>query len=442
MRFIRSQFPALVAATAGAVLMGLAVGCNRPSASSSDQAAQTSPSETPVVKVVHPEKKAVRRRIERPGYNIEAFERTPLYAKIAGYVLKWNSDIGDSVHKDDVLAELYIPEMEVEVKQKEASIRQALSEIKQAESAVLRSKAELKHAESQYERLARAGRNGVLDKEQVDETRFGFEAAQAAVTKAEADVDVAKARLEVAKADRDHVETLLQYTRVRAPFDGVVTRRSINTGDFVQPSAASKGESLFVVEKIKPVRVFINVPELEAVWVRDGDVALLRVQSLQGQQFKGTVTRASKSLHPQNRTLRTEIDLPNDDGKLLPGMFVDATIIAEHKNVWALPATAVLAQGEQSYCYRVENGKALRTPIQVGLRGSGWVEVVKKQTKPAKADEEVHWEDFSGSEAIVHTDPGSLSDGQTVNVDLTNSPILILGSTHVNPVSEVRCKSA
>src|SRR5439155_24255801 len=197
-------------------------------------------------------------------------------AKIPGYILKWNFDIGDSFNKNDVLAELYIPEMDVEVKQKEASIRQALSEIKQAESAVLRWQAELKHAESQYQRLARAGRDGVLDKEQVDETRFGFEAAQAAVAKAQADVDVAKARLAVAEADRDHIQTLLQYTKVRAPYDGVVTgRRTINIGDFVQPGGASKGEWLFVVEKIKQVRVFVNVQELDAVWVHDRDAALI-----------------------------------------------------------------------------------------------------------------------------------------------------------------------
>jgi multidrug efflux pump subunit AcrA (membrane-fusion protein) len=170
------------------------------------------------------------------------------------------------------------------------------------------------------------------------------------------------------------------------------------------------------VEKIKPVRVFINVPELEAVWVRDGDVALIRVQSLRGQQFKGTVTRASKSLQPQNRTLRTEIDLPNDDGQLLPGMFVDATIITEHKNVWALPATAVLTQNEQSFCYRVENGKAFRTPVQVGLRGSELVEVIKKQIKPAKTGEGARWEDFSGQEAMVASDTALLNEGQSVRV--------------------------
>jgi multidrug efflux pump subunit AcrA (membrane-fusion protein) len=371
------------------------------------------------VKVIHPERRDVRRLIERPGYNIEAYERTPLYPKLAGYVRQWNFDIGDSVHKDDVLAVIYIPEMEVQLKQKEASVRQASSEIEQAKTAILRAQAELERAKSQYERLARVSQSGVLDKEQVDETRFGFEAARAAVAKAEADVEVAKARLEVAKADRDHVQTLLQYTQVRAPFDGVVTGRTVNTGDFVQPPSAGRGESLFVVERIKPVRVFVNVPELEAVWVHDGDAALIRVQSLHGEAVKGTVTRASRSLNPQNRTLRTEIDLPNTDGKLLPGMFASATIIAEHKNVWTLPATAVVTQAEQGFCYRVENGKAIRTPIKVGLRGSELVEVLNKRVRAVKAGEDGVWDDFTGDETIA-LEGANLTDGQTLQITSTN----------------------
>ena len=408
----------LLAVSVSLVLLGMVSGCNRPSAASPEQAAAP---KTPEVKVVRPEKKDIRRPIERPGYNIEAYERTLVYAKIPGYVQKWNFDMGDRVHKGDILAELYIPEMDVEFKQKDAAVRQASSEIKQAEAAVLRWQADLKHASSQYERLARVGRSGVLDKEQVDETGLAFETAQAAVAKAQADVDVARARLEVAKADRDHVQTLLQYTKIPAPFDGVVTRRNVNTRDFVQPAAASKGDALFVVEKVDPVRVFVNVQELEAVWVRDGDTALIRPQSLQGQQFKGQVTRTSGALNPQNRTLRTEIDLPNAEGKLLPGMYVTATIIAEHKNIWALPVAAVVTQGEQTFCYRVESSKTVRTPIQVGLRGSERVEVLAKQTKPAKAGEEAKWEDFNGDEVIVASDPGSLTDGQAISISTGKS---------------------
>jgi RND family efflux transporter MFP subunit len=415
-----------VAATAGAMLVSLAAGCNRPAADAPQQGAQSAQSETPAVKVVHPEKKDVRRLIERPGYNIEAYERTPLYAKLPGYVLKWNVDMGDSVHKDDVLAELYIPEMEVELKQKKAAVGQAEAEIKEANAAVLRARFELQRADSQYRRMALVRRNGQLSKDEEEEYRLGFEAAQAGLAKAEADVDVAKARLEKAKVDQEYVQTLLQYTRIPAPYDGVVTgKRTINTWDFVQPASAGKGESLFVVEKIKPVRVFIQVQEPDNVWVRDGYAALVRVESFPGQLFKGTVTRTSKSLNPQNRTLRTQIDLPNEDGKLLPGTFVNATIIAEHKNVWALPAAAVLTQGEQSFCYRVEDGKAVRTPIQVGLRGNEkdneLIEVLKKQTKPARAGEQAHWEDWSGGEVIVGSDAASLTDGQAVHTSTGKS---------------------
>jgi RND family efflux transporter MFP subunit len=406
-----------MAATVGSLLGVLTAGCNQQPATPPEQPAQPTAAAPPAVKVVHPQKKDVRRLIERPGYNIEAFERTALYAKLTGYVRKWNVDMGDSVREGEILAELWIPEMDVEVRQKEAAVGQATSEIKQADAAVLRARFELERAKGQYERLARAGRSGVLGKDEVEEYLLGYQAAQAAQAKAEADVDVARARLAVAKADLEHVQTLLQYTKVRAPYDGVITgRRTINTGDFVQPASASKGEPLFIVERIKPVRVFVNVQELEAVWVHDGDAALIRVQGLPGQPFKGTVTRTSKSLHPQNRTLRTEIDLPNADGKLLPGMFVNATIIAEHKNVWSLPATAVGTQGEQSFCYRVENGKTVRTPVQVGLRGSELVEILKKQTTPSKPGVAGQWEDFGGDDVIVASDLAAVTNGQSVSV--------------------------
>jgi RND family efflux transporter MFP subunit len=403
----------LIVATTSAALV--AAGCDGQRAASSDQATQAAATEAPAPKVVHPEKKNVRRLIERPGFNIEAYEWTPLYARIPGYVQKWTADIGDRVRKDDLLAELYVPDMDAELKQKEAGVRQASSEIEQAETVILRAQAELDRARSQFERLSRVERSGVLDKEQVDETRLGFKAAEATLAKAKADVSVARTRLDVAKADRDHVQALMLYAKIRAPFDGVVTRRSINTGDFVQPADAGKGNSLFVVQNVDPVRVFVNIQEAEAFWVQNGDTALIRPQKLQALELKAKVTRTSRSLEPETRTLRTEIDLPNPEGQLLPGMYVNVTIIAEHKNVWALPATAVLTKGDETFCYRVENDKAVRMPIQVGLRGNEkdkeLVEVLKKQIMQSPAGEEPRWEDFSGDEAIL-ADAGSQPEGQ------------------------------
>jgi RND family efflux transporter MFP subunit len=400
-----------LAAVAGALALGMTVGCNRPSGPLPERAERAAP---PEVKVTTPKKTVVRRQIERPAYNIEAYERTPLYAKLAGYIRKWNFDIGARVRKDDILAEVYIPEMEVELKQKEAAGRQAASEIDQARAAVERTVAERERARSQYKRLSRVGQ-AVIDQDQLDEARLAFESASAAVTKAQADVSVAEARLDVAKADRDHVQTLLQYTRVRAPFDGVVTRRNINTGDFVHPVAASKGDALFVVETVDPVRVFVNVQELEARWINVGDTVVIRGQGLHGQQFRGTVTRTAGALHPQTRTLRTEIDLPNPDGKLLPGMYVTASIIAERKDVMALPASAIITQGEQTFCYRIEGNKVVRTPIQVGLRGDELVEVLGKRTTPVKPDDESGWEAITGKEQIAEKAEG-LEDGQEVHV--------------------------
>src|SRR5260370_32858880 len=187
----------LLAASVSMVLLGTVSGCNRPSAASPEQGAAH---KTPEVKVVRPEKKDVRRMIERPGFNIEAYERTPLYAKVAGFVGKWNFDIGAHVEKDDVLADVSIPEMDVELSQKEAVVQQVTAEIELAKAALERARAEYDRAQSRYNRLARVGRGGAADAEAVDESRYGSKASEAGVAKAVADVKVAEARLVVAKA--------------------------------------------------------------------------------------------------------------------------------------------------------------------------------------------------------------------------------------------------
>jgi multidrug efflux pump subunit AcrA (membrane-fusion protein) len=363
------------------------------------------------IRLVKPERNTVRYAIEQPGFNIEAFQETALYAKISGYVQQWNADLGDRVRKDQVLAELYVPEMEGEVKQKEASVQQASAQVEQARAAILTAQAQLERAQSQFERFQRAGKNGTLDQENIEEARLGFEASRAALAKARADLTGAQAALEVSKANRDIAKTLLQYRYIRAPYDGIITQRYVNKGDFIQPAGA---RPLFIVNQIHPVRVFVNVPGVDAPWIKDGDPVTLRLQGAGGEFFQGKVTRNSRSLNPQSRTLRTEIDLPNPQGKLLPGMYVQSSITVEHRHVWTLPAAAIATEGEQTFCYRVENGKALRTPLQIGLTGSGLVEVLKKQVPALSPGGEAKWEDFTGDEFVVASNPTALSDGQDV----------------------------
>ena len=394
-------------------------GCNEPSPTAPSKATENPPAPTAVltVRAVSPERKTVRHPIEQPGFNIEAFQETPLFAKVAGYVSKWNVDIGDPVHKNDVLATLYAPEMEVQVKQKEAAVRQAAAQIEQAKAMVLTAQAQVERLRTQYDRMSRVGKGGVLDQENVDEARLGWKSAEANLAKARADVAAAESQLEVAKADRDYAKTMLEYTTIRAPYDGVVTRRNVVSGDFVQPAANGvKGQPLFVVNQIDPVRVFVNVPGSDAPWINDGDPVTLQLQGAGGELLRGKVTRNARSLDAQSRTLRTEIDLPNPTGKLLPGMYVQATITVQHENVWALPAAAVVTEGDQTVGYRIEDGHAVRTPLQTGLKGSGLVEVLMKEVKISQSGDARHWLPLTDNEQFAIAEAGSLTNDQAVQI--------------------------
>jgi HlyD family secretion protein len=411
----RRRLTATALAAAGAALLAVTGGCQRPSPAATPQEQPAAPPAGTVVRITHPERKTVRHPIEQPGFNIEAFQETPMYAKITGYVQKWNVDIGDHVKEGQVLAELYVPEMVVDLEQKKAAVGQAEAQIKQARAAVLSARAQLARNKSQYERLERSGRTGQISEEAVAETRLGYEAAQAGLETANANVAAAEAQLKVAEAARKYADTMLKYAEIRAPYDGVVTQRNINKDDFILPAGTgAKGLPLYVVDQIDPVRVFVNIPGADAAWIKDNDPVSLRLQGAGGELYQGKVTRNARSLDPRARTLRTEIDIPNPRGKLLPGMYVQASIAVEHHTAWTLPAGAVVTEGDQAFCYRVVDGKAVRTPLQVGLSGGGLVQVLKKEVPSPSPGEEARWEDVTGDEQVVVSDPATLSNGQAV----------------------------
>lgn len=236
--------------------------------------------------------------------------------------------------------------------------------------------------------------------------------ARAAVTKAEADRDkatadiaTAKARLEVARAEVGRVEALLGYTRITAPYDGVVTRRSVNTGDYV---AGGDKAALYSVARIDPVRVVVQVPEADAGLVVAGQNVSFAMQGLEGPPPVGKVRRTSWSLEPGSRTLWTEIDLPNPKGLLRPGTYVYAKLTAVLPAAWALPAAAVGKVGDESVIYLVENGKAVRAAVQP-VRGEGKFTQLKGYKKPGSAE----WTEFTGSESVA-TPATAVTDGQPI----------------------------
>jgi RND family efflux transporter MFP subunit len=195
----------------------------------------------------------------------------------------------------------------------------------------------------------------------------------------------------------------------------------VDTGQLVQASGSggsntSGGVPLFVVVRTDPLRFFVDVPEAVAGMVKDGLPAHVRVQALQEQEFEGKVTRTSWALDNRTRTLRAQIDLPNKDGVLRPGMYASAIVAVERQGGLTLPAAALIAQDDQPAVLRVEDGKAVRTPVKLGVRQGARVEVLKKQTHVAQRGESTPWESFTGTEEIVTSGPSGLADGQAVRI--------------------------
>lgn len=438
-------------------LASTTTGCNRQPPA---QGGGASPATAPVVTVVKPEKRPVKRLVEQPG-TVHPFEETVLYPKIPGYVRALTADpdkanqpihdrlidIGSRVKKDQVLAELAVPELEEEFKQKEALVRQSVAEVVQSKKALAASaagvaaakayvsetKAGLTRTQALYDRWqsesARVGRlvtGGVIDTQTRDETLNQFKAAEAsraeatakvtsseaAVTKAEAerdkaaaDVVAAEARLDVARADARRVDALRGYLRVKAPFDGVVTRRAVNTGDYV---TAEGKHGLFAVARIDPVRVVVNVPEADAGLVSSGQEVRITLQAMPGPPPVGKVVRTSWALEPGSRTLRTEVDLPNPDAKVRPGMYVSARLTIELPAEWSVPVAAIAKVNDESVIYLVEGGKAVRVPVQL-LRGDGLFTQVRRYKRPGMSD----WTDVTGDERVA-TPAAGVSESQSI----------------------------
>jgi multidrug resistance efflux pump len=434
-----------------ALLSLVAAGCNSPVPNTPAPAAAPSLRQ---VKTVRPERKTIHREVGQPGV-IQAFERTPIVSRIPGYVLKWNADIGDSVQKDAVLAELSVPEMHSELKLKEEVVEQAKKSLAMAQAQIATAKAQIQEAtaavakadanhnywKSQAARFAGLVNNSVLDKQTQEETLNQFRSAAASLSEAQAKVqsaealqqekesarDKAEADIRAADADRRRQADMVAYATLKAPYDGVITQRNINTRQFVQPTVGEKGDVLYVIQRTDVVRVFVSVPETDADWVHVGSPATIRVQALRGQEFHGQITRTSWSLNRTTRTLLTEIDLPNPEvprvgRRMRPGMYAYATVTAEWRDVLTVPTSAVMTDGDvnvgyTTYCYLLDAGKAKRTPIEVGARNDQLVEVLKKQVPAAGPGDEPRWEQFRGDERIILGRPDELSDGQEVRAD-------------------------
>ncbi len=424
-----------------AVLVALATtsaGCGQVTAVKADNT--TAPAVTRV-EVVKPARATIRRSSEEPG-QIEAYEVTPIYARVAGYVQNWNVDIGARVVKGQVLAVLSVPELEADAEQKMATVEEAEAKLAQAraseevaqanlasaqakrteaQAGTRRADADLARWQSEFQRVEQLHLERALTGSLLDETRSKLRSSessreevyaqvktaevavrqgQAMLDKAGSDVQVAAATIKVARADARRTRALLDYTRIVAPYDGVITRRNVHVGDLTEPG--TQGQPLFIVARDDLVRITVSVPEMYATEVEAGDRVLLRLQALPGRDFEGKVARTSWSVDVKNRTLHTEIDVPNPKGTLRPGLYAYATVVVEeHADALSVPTSALVRQDSRPYCVAVTDGRAIRKPVVVGLDDGARAEILSG---------------LQGTEAIVKVNASSLADGQSVAV--------------------------
>lgn len=423
----------------------------------------------PRVNVVQPEVRTIHRSIAQPG-RIEPYEQTAIYSKVAGFVQKWYVDIGTHVKKDELLVELLVPELEEEHKQKVAVVEQqkamvdqagtlvhvaesnqqaAADAVVEAQANVARYEADVERWQGELNRLTGMVKDQVVNPEVFAETKNQAKASQSAyeaamatvktrqsqqlasvaqVDKSKADLAAAQAQVKVAEADERRIAALFAYTKITAPYDGVITVRNVNTGDFVRPAAGDASGSqdggmaagslvpLLVIDRTDPVMFVIGVPEVDAPYISVGSKASLRLQALAEREFDATVTRTAFALRNQSRTLQAEIDLPNPKDELMPGMYAYGSIDIERSKVWAIPNSAIVEIGNRICCYLVQDGNAVRTQIQAGISDGTWIEVVNRRTYPTSG-EPGSWENFNGSEQVIVSDLSEVSDGKQVDIE-------------------------
>jgi RND family efflux transporter MFP subunit len=426
-------------------LLASAIGCGQPVGSITDPTGDTPAPR--VVFTVKVQTKTIERTSTQPA-TVHGFHEARSFAKASGYVSKLNVDIGSKVKTGDILAVIDIPEMvakyqreQAVLKRLAAGVTQAAAQVSVAEATLVasdstrqqaladeqRADAQLKADESKYQRVSdlveqRAVADRLLDEatNQRDAAQAARVAATAKTAAAAAHVDVAKAKLAAAQADLEaakadvevgqkrleELEVLMSYAKLRSPFDGVVIERHVELGDLVRNSQNTVAtKPLFIIAQVDTVRIRVAIPERDAPLANVGDTATIILQALPGETLSGSIARIAGGLEPSTRTMLVEIDLPNPTGKLIPGMFGQATILLDSRpDQVALPAGAVRFDKKgRSYVYVVDSESTIHVvDVVTGVDDGHQIEIISGLT---------------GQENVVGPLLHRLSDGQMVNVE-------------------------
>ena len=302
----------------------------------------------PSVTVVYPKGGAGAEEIELPG-NTEAFTDTPIYARTNGYVKHWYADIGARVRQGQLLAVVETPELDRQLEQAKADLKNA--------------EANLQIAEITATRWQNLLKTDSVSHQETDQAVSDFHSKQALVNSSKANVE--------------RLEQLQAFESVTAPFDGVVTARNTDIGALVQAGDNSGPKELFHLAAIQTLRVYVAVPEIYAAFVKNGEQAKLTLDALPGETLTGTVVRNADAIDATSRTLNVELDVPNPAGRLLPGAYAFVHLrVPPHPGSVTIPSNALLFRAEGLRAGVVHNGHVELTPILIGQDYGSTVEVI------------------------------------------------------------------
>jgi RND family efflux transporter MFP subunit len=299
------------------------------------------------VRTASPKTNEAGQTLALPG-TLQGNVQAPISARASGYLRRWHKDIGSRVNKGDLLAEIDAPEIDQQLSQAVAARQQAASSLALATSTM--------------ERWEALRKKDAVSQQELDERRSG--AAQA------------RANLAAADANVERLRQTAGFKRVIAPFSGVITRRNVDVGDLIDAGGGA-GRMMFVLAQTDPLRVTVNVPQTYSQLVKQGQEVTITQSELRGQTFRGQVARTAASIDAATRTMQIEVTLPNKDGVLLPGAYVQVLLPLQASKAMTIPTNALMMRGEgvRVAVLDAESRVRLKT-VKVGRNYGESVEVI------------------------------------------------------------------
>lgn len=308
------------------------------------------------------------------------YQEVDVMAKVSGYVKKVHADVGDRVRAGQLLAELEVPELGDEIVKANASIERSKADVHRARTEVDRAETAHQMAHLTAERIGAVSKSkaGLVAQQEVDDSRNRDLIAEAQISTAKSALAAALRTVEVSEADARKAHTLQTYLQVTAPFAGVVTKRFIDNGAMIQAGTSSHTQALPVVRisENRVLRLMLPVPESAVSQVRLGATVRVRVPSL-NREFTGRVARFSQRIVTSTRTMDTEVDVPNAQGLLMPGMFAEAVIsLREPRSALSVPVMAVERVGDEATVLYVKADRTVeRRHVSLGLESAERLEI-------------------------------------------------------------------